>query len=72
FDEIDASMARASAKSRLAALEPKSPVVTGTLRRVALVVGNGAYRNVHALNNPPRDSRLIADVLRGVGFQTVM
>ena len=71
FDEIDASMARAGAKTRLAALEPKAPVVAGALRRVALVVGNGAYRNVHALNNPPRDSKLIADALRGVGFQTV-
>ena len=37
-------------RPRLAALEPQSAWSSvGTLRRVALVVGNGAYRNVHAL-----------------------
>src|SRR5581483_9691194 len=41
-------------------------------RRVALVVGNGAYKNVHALPNPPRDAKLIASVLHDVGFQTVI
>ncbi|MBR0792202.1 caspase family protein [Bradyrhizobium manausense] len=71
FDEIETTLARASAKSRLAVLEPKSPAVSTTLRRVALVIGNGAYRNVHALSNPPRDSKLIAAALRDVGFQTV-
>lgn len=40
-------------------------------RRVALIVGNGAYRNVEKLANPPRDATLIAGTLRGLGFQTV-
>src|SRR5258707_4669306 len=40
-------------------------------RRVALVIGNGAYQNVHPLANPPRDARLVADALRAVGFQEV-
>ena len=40
-------------------------------RKVALIVGNGAYRNVEKLANPPRDAKLIADTLRGLGFQTV-
>src|SRR5271157_2341441 len=40
-------------------------------RRVALVIGNGAYKNAPQLANPPRDARLIADALRGVGFQEV-
>jgi tetratricopeptide (TPR) repeat protein len=71
FDEIETALARNTAKSRLAVLEPKAPAVRATLRRVALVIGNGAYRNVHALNNPPRDSKLIAGALRDVGFQTV-
>jgi tetratricopeptide (TPR) repeat protein len=40
-------------------------------RKVALIVGNGAYKNVTPLDNPPRDARLIADTLRGLGFTTV-
>ena len=34
-------------------------------------IGNGAYKNVHALDNPPRDAKLIAASLKDVGFQTV-
>ncbi len=49
---------------------PAAPVDSGP-RKVALIVGNGAYRNVEKLTNPPRDARLIADTLRGLGFQTV-
>ena len=40
-------------------------------RKVALIVGNGAYKNVTPLDNPPRDAKLIADTLRGLGFTTV-
>jgi tetratricopeptide (TPR) repeat protein len=72
FDEIDVARARAIAQERLAALMPQTPGSAPTARRVALVIGNGAYKNVHALPNPPRDSKLIATVLREVGFQTVM
>lgn len=49
---------------------PAGPPVSVT-RKVALIVGNGAYRSVPKLDNPPRDARLIADTLRGLGFQTV-
>ncbi|MHC4049952.1 tetratricopeptide repeat protein [Bradyrhizobium sp. 25ACV] len=71
FDEPDVARARAVAQERLAALTLQAPAgVTG--RRVALVIGNGAYKNVHALPNPPRDSKLIASVLRDVGFQSVI
>ncbi len=38
---------------------------------MALIVGNGAYKNVRQLDNPPRDARLIADTFRGLGFATV-
>lgn len=71
FDEFDVARARAIAQERLAALTPQAPAGSSG-RRVALVVGNGAYKNVHALPNPPRDAKLIADVLRDVGFQTVI
>jgi tetratricopeptide (TPR) repeat protein len=40
-------------------------------RKVALIVGNGAYKNVQQLDNPPRDAKLIADTLRSLGFATV-
>lgn len=40
-------------------------------RRVALVVGNGAYRNAPALPNPPNDSRAVADALRDLGFEVI-
>lgn len=37
-------------------------------RRVALVIGNGAYAHVKALPNPPNDARSIAKSLRDIGF----
>ncbi|HKS17835.1 MAG TPA: caspase family protein [Bradyrhizobium sp.] len=40
-------------------------------RRVAFVVGNGAYKNVAALPNPPIDAKAIASALRNVGFEVV-
>ena len=40
-------------------------------RRVALVVGNGAYQNVARLSNPPNDAAAIAEALRGAGFEAV-
>src|ERR1700690_3245022 len=40
-------------------------------RRVAFVVGNGAYRNVAQLPNPPIDAKAMAGVLRNVGFEVV-
>jgi peptidoglycan hydrolase-like protein with peptidoglycan-binding domain len=40
-------------------------------RRVAFVVGNGTYKNVSPLPNPPIDAKSIAAVLRNVGFEVV-
>jgi len=40
-------------------------------RRVAFVVGNGAYRNVAQLPNPPIDAKAMAAALRNVGFEVV-
>lgn len=48
-----------------------APPPTPAIRKVALIVGNGAYKNVQQLDNPPRDARLIADTFRGLGFATV-
>ena len=71
FDEIDVAKARATAQERLAALTAQGPGGSVKTHRIALLIGNGAYKNVHALENPPRDARLIADSLKGLGFQTV-
>jgi sn-glycerol 3-phosphate transport system substrate-binding protein len=40
-------------------------------RRIALVIGNSAYRNVSPLSSPPRDASMIAAALQQVGFQSV-
>jgi uncharacterized caspase-like protein len=40
-------------------------------KRVAFVVGNGAYQNVTQLPNPPMDAKLMASTLRNVGFEVV-
>src|SRR5450631_4169797 len=40
-------------------------------KRVAFVVGNGAYKNVAALPNPAVDAKSMAKVLRNVGFDVV-
>jgi Caspase domain/Putative peptidoglycan binding domain len=40
-------------------------------KRVAFVVGNGAYKNVPQLPNPPIDAKTMAGTLRNVGFDVV-
>jgi tetratricopeptide (TPR) repeat protein len=41
-------------------------------RRVALVIGNSAYKNVPVLPNPRKDAEAIAASLRNIGFDSVM
>jgi tetratricopeptide (TPR) repeat protein len=71
YDDPDVAKARATAQERLAALTAEGPGGSVKTQRIALIIGNGAYKNVHPLENPPRDARLIADSLKGLGFQTV-
>jgi hypothetical protein len=40
-------------------------------KRVALVIGNGAYQNVAKLPNPPKDGAAIADMFKKAGFDWV-
>jgi uncharacterized caspase-like protein len=40
--------------------------------RVALVIGNGAYRNVPRLTNPVNDAADVATALKAVGFETIV
>src|SRR6202035_4081392 len=69
FDNFDLGLARQIARERLAALTPQA--ATDKVRKIALIIGNGAYKNVQELGNPPRDAKLIAAALKDVGFQTV-
>jgi len=49
-----------------------SAVAETSGRRVAFVVGNGAYKNVPELKNPINDAQAIADSLKRVGFEVVL
>jgi tetratricopeptide (TPR) repeat protein len=71
YDNFETALARQIARERLAALTPQAPAPTDAARRIALIIGNGAYKNVHQLDNPPRDAKLVAAALKDVGFQTV-
>ena len=41
---------------------------TVNVRRIALVIGNGAYTSAPALKNPPNDARDMAATLKALGF----
>ncbi|WP_426408177.1 caspase family protein [Bradyrhizobium ganzhouense] len=45
-----------------------SPAPATPGKRMALVIGNGAYAHVKALPNPPNDARAVAKSLRDIGF----
>src|SRR4051812_15601762 len=40
-----------------------------TGKRIALIIGNGAYTNAPALKNPPNDARDMAATLKTLGFE---
>jgi len=44
----------------------------GAETRVALVIGNGAYREVAALANPPNDAKDVAAELSALGFKVTL
>ncbi|MBI5321044.1 caspase family protein [Bradyrhizobium sp.] len=54
--------------AKTAAPSPASPPGAVAGRRVALVIGNGAYTHVKALPNPSNDARAVAKGLRDIGF----
>ncbi len=77
--------ARVVARERLGVLQGESvaekqqPAQTQTQkaqpvdpgRRIALVIGIGAYQNAPALRNPPNDAAAVAKALRELGFNEV-
>lgn len=40
-------------------------------KRVALVIGNGAYQHTTQLEQAPKDAKLVADTLEALGFETI-
>jgi tetratricopeptide (TPR) repeat protein len=76
-DDIETTQARDLAKARLEILlgavvpAPAGKASPSATRKVALIVGNGAYQSVAPLANPPRDAKLIASTFRELGFATV-
>src|SRR6185295_9235576 len=75
-EDIETTLARRFARERLEALQAgsnpgkASTPPTGP-RKVALIIGNGGYKNVQPLPNPPRDAKLIASTFRELGFAIV-
>src|SRR5262252_11140532 len=57
-----ASVAAATAIFPAAALADK---------RVALVIGNSAYKKVHALTNPANDAQAVGEIFRAAGFDVI-
>ena len=53
----------------LAALLPSS---ANADRRVALVIGNSAYKHAAMLRNPGNDARDVADILKKLGFEVLL
>ncbi len=55
----------------LCAMALSAPAGAASDRRVALVVGNGAYTSVPPLANPIRDAKAISAALKRLGFEVV-
>lgn len=47
----------------------QDPQTQNSQKRLALVIGNGAYTSAPPLKNPPNDARDIATTLTGLGFE---
>lgn len=72
---FDATRSQATARARLAVLdaaqrEPEAQPPGAAPKKLALVIGNGAYAAAASLPNPVNDARLIARNLRAIGFET--
>lgn len=52
------------------AVAADAPAAIASVRRVALVIGNGAYEHAPHLRNPPADARSMESKLRELGFDT--
>lgn len=50
----------------------QTPATSTRQRRLALIIGNGAYQKIKSLNNPPNDAMLVASTLRKLGFDVTV
>lgn len=70
-DTLKVPVARGEHKASLAPAVPtRAPAAAG--RRVALLVGNDAYRTYDVLPNSVNDARLVGEALRRIGFETII
>lgn len=66
----DSSREKEIARARLTALSVDiGPSANSAEKRIALVIGNSAYRRVTALPNPANDARSVAKSLTDLGFR---
>jgi tetratricopeptide (TPR) repeat protein len=63
--------AQAEMKSPAASPQGGADSLLNQDKRIALVIGNGAYTNVRALKNAGADARAIASSLRNLGFEVI-
>jgi tetratricopeptide (TPR) repeat protein len=77
---IPAAPARVTSETSIPTPVASAPVLSKTVaapaqaaqgRRIALVIGNSAYKSVPALTNPQKDATAIATSLRNIGFENV-
>jgi TPR repeat protein len=68
---LKAALARYAAPLALAVAVVAAPADAAE-KRVALVIGEGAYRFVPTLANPPNDARDVAQMLRTLGFDVTL
>ena len=69
---IQAALVAAWAATAIAwAATPSSAAMQPTEKRVALVIGNGAYQSAIRLDNAVFDARAVAESFRKLGFQVV-
>lgn len=77
---FDSTRQQATARARLTVLDEvrKAGADTGVVRpaapqgkRLALVIGNGGYRDISRLPNPARDAQLVSRQLTSIGFDVV-
>lgn len=64
----DASVGVSPQASPPSSLQSPAALPAPAGRRIALVIGNGAYTHANALPNPANDARAIAKNLRDIGF----
>ncbi len=55
----------------IAAAQADAPATPALDKRVALVIGNNAYKELHALGNPGADAESLAQLLGERGFDTI-